>query len=104
MKPRFYTASVGSRRQSRRRLTIVLDLAKNVFQVHGVDAQGTAVARKALLRSQMRPFFEKLPPCLVGIEACDTSHYWARELTNGLPCNRHLTARYQAAFRRRRWR
>ena len=60
--------------------TIGLDLAKNVFQVHGVDAQGTAVVRKALRRSQMLPFFEKLPPCLVGIEACGTSHYWAREL------------------------
>lgn len=61
--------------------TIGLDLAKNVFQVHGVDAQGTAVVRKALRRSQMLPFFAKLPPCLVGIEACGTSHYWARELS-----------------------
>ena len=60
--------------------TIGLDLAKNVFQVHGVDEQGRVVIRKALRRSQMLPFFEKLPPCLVGIEACGTSHYWAREL------------------------
>jgi len=60
--------------------TIGLDLAKNVFQVHGVDVKGKAVVRKALRRSQMLPFFEKLPPCLVGIEACGTSHYWAREL------------------------
>lgn len=60
--------------------TIGLDLAKNVFQVHGVDAEGGAVIRKALRRSQMLPFFAKLPPCLVGIEACGTSHHWAREL------------------------
>lgn len=60
--------------------TIGLDLAKNVFQVHGVDAKGKAVVRKALRRAQMLPFFEKLQPCLVGIEACGTSHYWAREL------------------------
>lgn len=60
--------------------TIDLHLAKNVFQIRGVDAQGTVVVRKALRRSQMLPFFEKLPPCLIGIEACGTSHYWAREL------------------------
>jgi transposase len=61
--------------------TIGLDLAKSVFQVHGVDATGQAVVRKSLRRSQMLPFFAKLPPCLVGIEACGTSHHWARELT-----------------------
>src|SRR6201989_2553358 len=60
--------------------TIGLDLAKNVFQVHGVDATGQVVVRKPLRRSQMLPFFAKLPPCLVGIEACGTSHHWAREL------------------------
>jgi transposase len=60
--------------------TIGLDLAKNVFQVHGVDAAGHAVVRKSLRRSQLLPFFAKLPSCLVGIEACGTSHYWAREL------------------------
>jgi transposase len=60
--------------------TIGLDLAKSVFQVHGVDARGKAVVRKTLRRSQMLPFFEKLPPCLIGIEACGTSHHWAREL------------------------
>jgi transposase len=60
--------------------TIGLDLAKNVFQVHGVDATSQVVVRKSLRRSQMLPFFAKLPPCLVGIEACGTSHYWAREL------------------------
>lgn len=61
--------------------TIGLDLAKNVFQVHGINATGGVVIRKALRRSQMLPFFEKLPPCLVGAEACGTSHHWARELT-----------------------
>jgi transposase len=62
--------------------TIGLDLAKNVFQVHGVDAVGAVVARKALRRAQVLPFFAKLSPCLVGIEACGTSHHWARELTS----------------------
>ena len=60
--------------------TIGLDLAKSVFQVHGVDATGQVVVRKSLRRSQMLPFFAKLPSCLVGIEACGTSHHWAREL------------------------
>lgn len=60
--------------------TIGLDLAKNVFQVHGVDATGKVVVRKALRRVQMMPFFTKLAPCLIGMEACGTSHHWAREL------------------------
>jgi transposase len=60
--------------------TVGLDLAKNVFQVHGIDATGQVVVRKSLRRSQMLPFFAELPSCLVGIEACGTSHYWAREL------------------------
>jgi transposase len=60
--------------------TVGLDLAKCVFQVHGVDAAGVVVVRKALRRAQVLPFFAKLPPCLVGIEACGTSHHWAREL------------------------
>jgi hypothetical protein len=58
--------------------TIGLDLAKSVFQVHGVDAAGQAVVRKSLRRSQILPFLAKLPPCLVGVEACGTSHHWAR--------------------------
>jgi transposase len=60
--------------------TIGLDLAKNVFQIHGVDASGEAVIRRRLRRRQVIPFFEKLPPCLIGVEACATSHHWAREL------------------------
>jgi transposase len=61
--------------------TIGLDLAKNVFQVHGIDSVGEVVVRKTLHRTQMRRFFEQLDPCLVGIEACGTSHYWAREIS-----------------------
>jgi transposase len=61
--------------------TIGLDIAKNVFQVHGIDAAERVVVRKQLRRKQMMPFFEGLPPCLVGLEACATSHHWARELT-----------------------
>src|SRR3989449_7568467 len=60
--------------------TIGLDLAKNVFQVHGIDANEKVVVRKQLRRSQVMKFFEALPPCLVGMEACATAHYWAREL------------------------
>src|SRR5947207_3984611 len=61
--------------------TIGLDIAKNVFQVHGIDANETVVVRKRLRRSQVLAFFKTLPPCLVGMEACATAHYWARELT-----------------------
>jgi transposase len=60
--------------------TIGLDLAKSIFQVHGVDVNGRVVIRKSLRRAQMLPFFARLPSCLVGMEACGTSHYWAREL------------------------
>jgi len=60
--------------------TIGVDLAKNIFQIHGVDASGDVVLRKSLRRRQVIPFFTKLAPCLVGMEACGTSHYWAREL------------------------
>src|ERR1022692_499677 len=61
--------------------TISLDIAKNVFQVHGIDAKEKVVVRKQLRRSQVIAFFKALPPCLVGMEACATAHYWARELT-----------------------
>ena len=61
-------------------ITIGLDLAKNVFQVHGVDAEGMTVIRRQLRRSRVLPFFEKLPGCLVGIEACATAHHWGRQL------------------------
>jgi transposase len=61
--------------------TIGLDIAKNVFQVHGIDAAEKVVVRKQLRRGQVLKFFASLPPCLVGMEACATAHYWARELT-----------------------
>jgi len=60
--------------------TIGLDLAKNVFQVHGVDEVGKLTITRRLRRGQLIGFFKKLPPCLVGMEACATAHYWAREL------------------------
>ena len=60
--------------------TIGLDIAKSVFQVHGVDAQGKVIVRRQLKRRYVLAFFQKLPPCLVGIEACASSHYWSREL------------------------
>lgn len=60
--------------------TIGLDLAKSVFQVHGVDRRGKVVIAKALRRGQLLAFFGKLAPCLVGMEACGSAHYWAREL------------------------
>lgn len=61
-------------------VTIGLDIAKSVFQVHGIDAGGAAVLRQRLTRARMLPFFAKKAPCLVGIEACGSAHYWAREL------------------------
>jgi transposase len=61
--------------------TIGLDLAKQVFQVHGVDASGAVVLRKRLRRSEVVRFFSMLPGCLIGIEACATAHHWARELS-----------------------
>jgi transposase len=61
--------------------TIGLDIAKNVFQVHGVDARGRVVLRKRLARAKVLTFFANLPPCLIGMEACGGAHYWARELT-----------------------
>jgi transposase len=61
--------------------TIGLDLAKHVFQILGIDAAENVVVRKQLRRSRVMGFFEALPPCLIGMEACATAHYWARELT-----------------------
>jgi transposase len=61
--------------------TIGLDIAKNVFQVHGIDAAEKVIVRKRLRRSQVLSFFKALLPCLIRMEACATAHYWARELT-----------------------
>jgi transposase len=60
--------------------TVGLDVAKSVFQVHCVDANGKVVLRRQLKRRYVLTFFQKLPPCLVGIEACASSHYWSRQL------------------------
>jgi len=60
--------------------TVGLDLAKLVFQVHGADQDGRPVVRKKLRRGQVLGFFAELPPCLIGLEACASAHYWAREL------------------------
>ena len=60
--------------------TIGLDLAKHVFQVHGVDEVGQVVVKRRLRRAQVVSYFASLPPCLVGMEACATAHFWAREL------------------------
>jgi transposase len=59
--------------------TIGFDIAKSVYQVHGVDVTGEVVIRRQLKRRHVLAFFEKLPPCLVGIEACASSHHWSRE-------------------------
>ena len=60
--------------------TVGLDLAKNIFQVHGVDEHGKTAARKQLKRAEMAKYFAKLEPCLIGMEACGSAHYWARKL------------------------
>src|SRR5215813_14260728 len=60
--------------------TIGLDIAKSVFQAHGVDGTGAVVMRKRVGRSKVLEFFATLPPCLVGMEACPSAHYWGREL------------------------
>ena len=62
-------------------ITIGLDLAKHVFQVHGVNASSQVVIRKKLRQKELLEFFKALPPCLVGIEACGTAHHWGRALT-----------------------
>ncbi len=60
--------------------TVGVDLAKNVFQVHAIDDVGEVIVRRAPRRRRVIPFFSKLEPCLIGMEACGTSHFWAREL------------------------
>jgi transposase len=60
--------------------TIGLDIAKSVFQVYGVDAHGHVIVRRQLKRRHVLAFFEKLAPCLIGIEACASSHHWSRQL------------------------
>ena len=81
--------------------TIGLDLAKHVFQLHGVDASGATVLRKRLRRSQVVAFFAGLPRCVVGLEACATAHYWARELQAVGHEVRLMPAQYVKAYVKR---
>ena len=81
--------------------TIGLDIAKSVFQVHGVDTAGQVVIRQRLARRRVLVFFEKLAPCLVGIEACSGSHYWARELIARGHEVRLMPAQYVKAYVKR---
>jgi transposase len=81
--------------------TIGLDLAKHVFQVHGVDASGTTVLRQRLRRGQVLTFFTKLPRCLIGLEACTTAHHWARELSALGHEVRLMPAQYVKAYVKR---
>ena len=60
--------------------TLGIDLAKSVFQLHGVDAAGAVVLRRKLRRGAVLDFLRTLPPCLIGMEACASSHHWAREI------------------------
>src|SRR6201981_2411802 len=81
--------------------TIGLDLAKHVFQVHGIDAEGTTVLRKRLRRGQVLAFFSRIPRCLVGLEACATAHYWGRELAALGHEVRLMPAQYVKAYIKR---
>ena len=62
-------------------VTIGLDLAKHVFQVHGVNEDGRATLRRKFRRTEVEAFFTTLPPCLVGMEACSSAHHWARRIS-----------------------
>jgi len=81
--------------------TIGLDLAKHVFQVHGIDAEGTTVLRRRLRRNQVLAFFSRVPRCVVGLEACATAHYWARELAALGHEVRLMPAQYVKAYIKR---
>ena len=81
--------------------TIGLDLAKHVFQVHGIDPEGTTVLRRRLRRNQVLAFFSRLPRCVVGLEACATAHYWARELAALGHEVRLMPAQYVKAYIKR---
>jgi transposase len=80
---------------------IGLDIAKQVFQVHGVDERSKVTVRKQLARAKVREFFARLPPCLIGIEACGSSHYWGRELTKLGHTVRLMAAQFVIPYRKR---
>ena len=81
--------------------TLGLDIAKNVFQVHGVDQEGKVVITRQLRRGQVIVFFKKLAPCLIGMEACATAHHWGRELTELGHTVRLMPASYVKAYVKR---
>ena len=78
-----------------------LDIAKQVFQVHGVNEHGVVKGRKRLQRAKVLEFFAQLPSCLIGIEACGSAHYWARELTKLGHTVKLMATQYVAAYRKR---
>jgi len=82
-------------------IRIGLDLAKTVFQVHGVNAQEQVTIRRSVRRDQLLRLFQQLPPCLVGMEACGTAHHWARELTALGHTVRLIAPAYVKAYVRR---
>src|SRR5262249_15538571 len=81
--------------------TIGLDLAKHVFQVHAIDSEGTTVLRRRLRRNQVLAFFSRVPRCVVGLEACATARYWARELAALGHEVRLMPAQYVKAYIKR---
>jgi transposase len=81
--------------------TVGLDLAKHVFQVHGVDASGRVAVAKAIRRNKLLEFFAALPACLVGLEACGSAHHWARELVKLGHDARMMPAAYVKPYIRR---
>src|SRR5256714_3601966 len=81
--------------------TVGFDIAKSVFQVHGVDAAGRVIIRRQLKRRHVLTFFQKLPRCLVGIEACASSHHWSRELQAIGPTVRLMSPAYVKPYVKR---
>src|SRR5262245_3305913 len=81
--------------------SIGLDLAKKVFQVHGVDAEGKVVVARKLRRKEVLAFFAKLAPCLVGMEACGSAHYWGREIAKLGHTVRLMPPKYVKAYVKR---
>src|ERR1700730_8578734 len=81
--------------------TIGLDIAKSVFQVHGVDVAGAVVIRKRVSRAKVLEYFGHLPPCLVGIEACPSAHHWGRELQTRVHTFRLIPPSYVKAYLKR---
>jgi transposase len=80
--------------------TLGIDLAKNIFRLHGVDSRGAVVLRKQLSRKQMLPFLARLEPCLVGMEACAGAHYWAREIQKLGHTARLMSPHFVTAYRK----